>query len=254
MPWFHFGSLLLTHCHVIRFMDAAEQRTWRLLRAQAIVELDSFLRHVAPDVPLGSQAMQLTSFHGATMSAGGKETHNRPVNAVRRFDNTPTSTCSDLGKYLSAYAIGATSSSSGDLPLAQRLGLSPTSTRDELPALDGKQLQEGYHFGSLTLDEIPEFRSYTMPELLAMEYQRSKNTTLASMPEMGFEDDDPDEDEDQPEIPSAYKLQMQTKTMPDLGNIGTFVDGVPQVNRMPRFRQPGTGQSAAGNQEGRFEL
>ncbi|CAJ1363999.1 unnamed protein product [Effrenium voratum] len=233
-------------------MDAAEQRTWRLLRAQAIVELDSFLRHVAPDVPLGSPAMQLT-IHGATLS-GGKETHNRPVNAVRRFDNTPTSTCSDLGKYLSAYAIGATSSSSGDLPLAQRLGLSPTSTRDELPALDGKQLQEGYHFGSLTLDEIPEFRSYTMPELLAMEYQRSKNTTLASMPEMGFEDDDPDEDEDQPEIPSAYKLQMQTKTMPDLGNIGTFADGVPQVNRMPRFRQPGTGQSAAGNQEGRFEL
>lgn len=93
-----------------------------------------------------------------------------------------------------------TAVSQGELPAANRLGLSPTSTQGELPpvtVLDSRQVSQerSLRQATLTLDEIPEFRSYTMPELFAMEYQRSKNTTMASMPEIEMDPDDREEGE-----------------------------------------------------------
>eukprot|EP00435_Cladocopium_sp_Y103_P043585 s1744_g12.t1 len=165
--------------------SAMEQaKTWRVVRAHALVELDSFLRQSDPEVqdvrwPL--DRIQRT--------------------APRRYDGTPTSTCSDLGKYLQAYNMSAaTTVSQGELPAAVRLGLSPTSTQGELPPVldsSGRQVtqERSVRQTTLTLDEIPEFRSYTMPELFAMEYQRSKNTTMASLPEMETDPDDREEGE-----------------------------------------------------------
>eukprot|EP00434_Breviolum_minutum_P022397 symbB.v1.2.019770.t1/scaffold1596.1/size109882/9 len=171
-------------------MDNAPERvkTWRVLRTQALVEIDSFLRQADPEV---SQPLPFEAIHQPFL----------PEQLIkRRYDGTPTSTCSDLGKYLQAYA-GATTTTSQDLA-AVRLGLSPTSTQGELPLLgldsSSRQVtQERNAYRSLTLDEIPEFRSYTMPELVAMEYShaRSRNTTLASLPEMEMDHDDQDEEE-----------------------------------------------------------
>ncbi|CAL1167093.1 unnamed protein product [Cladocopium goreaui] len=158
-----------------------QAKTWRVVRAQALVELDSFLRQSDPqDVRWPLDRFQRT--------------------APRRYDGTPTSTCSDLGKYLAYNMSSTTAVSQGELPAANRLGLSPTSTQGELPpvtVLDSRQVSQerSLRQATLTLDEIPEFRSYTMPELFAMEYQRSKNTTMASMPEIEMDPDDREEGE-----------------------------------------------------------
>eukprot|EP00439_Symbiodinium_sp_Y106_P047363 s627_g6.t1 len=208
-----------------------QARMIRMLRLHAIVEMEGFLRQTTtPPVPSSISGSEIVVSMGiglaeptgilavgpspletirnavllsAASSSTGSTLAPAPSQGLsRRYDYTPTSTCSDLGMYMNAMNFDRLNNDHSSRPV-----LSPTSTQGELPPLDAKLATLG-RYGSLTLEEIPEFRtgvfwvSYTMPDLVSMEQAKSRTTTLASLPEIELEDENEleleEEDDDEP--------------------------------------------------------
>ncbi|OLP98405.1 hypothetical protein AK812_SmicGene19158 [Symbiodinium microadriaticum] len=244
-----------------------QARMIRMLRLHAIVEMEGYLRQTTnPPVPLSSplETIRLAVLHsGASSSSGSTLAPATSQGLSRRYDYTPTSTCSDLGMYMNAMNFDRLNDHSS------RPVLSPTSTQGELPPLDAKLATLG-RYGSLTLEEIPEFRSYTMPDLVSVEHAKSRTTTLASLPEieridvpilldvlsgrvndeneLELEEEDDDVDHrtfTEPELPPFPHpsevpeiRKFKTMTLPDLGRSDLLPDvGAPPglTVRLTRF-------------------
>lgn len=171
------------------------------LRRLAIVEIESYLRrNISGSTSTEKEADGIPAA-GACGTRSKEQTQQSlctvPSSSAhwRGYMSTPTSTCSDVGTFMDSRNMQ-------DLPAC----LSPTSTMGSLPPLDLapaptiKNQPELYHrprqyrsMASSSLEEIPEMKSYTMPDLpglRSMDELFFQDPSLSSLPEIAEEQPD----------------------------------------------------------------
>lgn len=177
----------------------------QVLRRLAIVEIDSYLRRNGS----GSTGSEKEAARIPAAGACGTRSKDQTQQSLctlpsssahqRGYISSPTSTYSDLVAFIDS----RDSKNTQDFPAC----LSPTSTQGSLPPLDLAppptiaSHPEAYYrsrqyrsTASSSLDEIPEMRSYTMPDLpglRSMDELFFQDPSLSSLPEIA---------EDQPDI------------------------------------------------------
>lgn len=214
----------------------------KILRRQAIFEIEQYLKKNTPE-PEESAGSVTGARSASTLGAGlhasfmGINTaddimtlqtlrsHASPQQApqprYRGYFATPTSTCSDIGALRDPGRLP-------DAPPAP-IYLSPPSTQGSLPPLDEQRpvrkhdpiFRQRHHASSSSLGDIPELRSYTMPDIRSA-MPDFRHTTLGSLPsqsEILEAEEEDEEDLDQSPSPGRQPASSSQSGGPALEHL-----------------------------------